>query len=180
MPLHTSQGVRSSSPLTCRPLMTSVTAGGYTQSLLHRLWWLSSILCPHLVILLPNCHWMCLVLLSWWLVTDWTLYPLLIHRYLLLCAPLLMYATICLPMIWCNYDMLLCNHWSDQATYYLKSIIKQQARYRVQNVLCEFIQQNLLCSHIKGTVINAWLKLWIFYDQSVVQTVNICKNNDNT
>ena len=51
---------------------------------------------------------MCLVLLSWWLVTDWTLYPLLIYRYLLLCAPVLMYATICLPMILCNHDMLLC------------------------------------------------------------------------
>ena len=94
MPLHTSQGVQSSGPLTCRPLMTSVTAGGYTQSPLCRLWWLSSILCPHLVILLPNCHWMCLVLLSWWLVTDWTLYPLLIYRYLLLCAPVLMYACL--------------------------------------------------------------------------------------
>ena len=116
MPLHTSQGVRSSGPLTCRPLMTSVTAGGYTQSPLRRLWWLSSILCPHLVILLPNCHWMCLVLLSWWLVTDWTLYPLLIYRYLLLFAPILMYATICFTMVLCNYDMLSCICWFDLKT----------------------------------------------------------------
>ena len=160
MPLHTSQGVQLSGPLTCRPLMTSATAGGYTQSLLHHLWWLSSILCPHLVNLLPNCHWMCLMLLSWWLVTDWTLYPLLIPRYLLLCGPLLMYATICFTMVLCNYDMLLCICWFDLKTVCREvdlSSLEQTTEYTKS--LHVSIKHQSLQSWTQVSTTNVWCKL---------------------